>query len=346
MLRRLVLLCALCLAALPLLAQDTGPLAPDAFMALVSKEMGNKTYTPAAQYTGQGREMLSRVMTRFAKNGASKDYSWYVMDVPEWNAFASAGMAKPDVICVWTGLLKDMTCDDELAGVIAHEMGHNQQLHAQKQIESLSIAALILSGVLPANTSNDSASLFLGMMRLGFSRDNEAEADRIGIITATQAGYNPEKLIGMWKRVAAKSGSAGPAILLDHPPTASRVAAMEKLMQTHMKKNPDGTYTVTNADFHQPVSLGTRLKRGAMLGLLGGAIGAGYDLVQNGNTKSSTLALHAGEFAVAGFAVGSILNIDFPPAFRQRPAIRGYGATVIRTLDGEAAPVVYGRVAF
>ncbi len=347
MLRRLLLLCALCCVALPLLAQDAAaPLAPDAFIALVGKQMGNPNTVPAANYHGPNADMLGRVMARFAKTGVSKDYCWYVMDVPQWNAFASAGMARPDVVCVWTGLLKDMTCDDELAGVVAHEMGHNRQQHGKKQMENLSLAGLILAGVLPSNAASDSSALFLGMMRLGFSRDNEAEADRIGLLTATEAGYNPEKLVAMWKRVAAKSGNAGPALLLDHPPTTSRITALQKLMKTHMRKNADGTYLVTNHDFTQPVSIGTRLERGALLGLLGGGIGAGYDVVENGNTDSSSVAVHAGEWAAAGFAIGAVLNIDFPPSLRQHRSDAAYGATVIRTVNGDAAPVVFGRVAF
>ena len=149
------------------------------FMDAVTKEFGYPA-TAIDQYNGKNADMLQRVMTRFKNSGNASDYQYYVLKSPEWNAFASAGMSKPDVVCVLNGLLEDVQRDDELAGIIAHEISHNRHGDATARLLE-GIASGVIAEIIfnkdSGGTSGLDTSIFMSFMSLGFSRKMESRSD-------------------------------------------------------------------------------------------------------------------------------------------------------------------------
>lgn len=170
---------------------------------------------------------------------------------PMINAFALPG----GFIGVNTGLMVAATTESELAGVVAHEIAHVTQRHIargltqQKQsshIAMASIAAALLAAI--AGSANLGAGVAaFGQAaavdgQLGFSRDAEREADRVGFQMLTKAGYNPEGMQNLFERLMQASqfnerGGGGGAYLSTHPMSIERMTDMQNRTQT-MTKSP------------------------------------------------------------------------------------------------------------
>lgn len=132
------------------------------------------------------------------KNGLPTQVKFTVMETEEVNAFASG----ENEICVYTGLLKYVNDDAELAGVIAHEMGHILNNHVAKQ----SIISSITSHLI--NRSNVNTKVKTGayianqLSMLKMSRTQEYEADITGVDLMTKAGYNPLAMISFLYKIS------------------------------------------------------------------------------------------------------------------------------------------------
>ena len=138
-----------------------------------------------------GKNLLS-------KNGLPTQVKFTVMETEEVNAFASG----ENEICVYTGLLKYVNDDAELAGVIAHEMGHILNNHVAKQ----SIISSITSHLI--NRSNVNSKVKTGayianqLSMLKMSRTQEYEADITGVDLMNNAGYNPLAMISFLYKIS------------------------------------------------------------------------------------------------------------------------------------------------
>ncbi|SIN77453.1 beta-barrel assembly-enhancing protease [Halodesulfovibrio marinisediminis] len=168
------------------------------------------------------------------------------------NAFAVPG----GYVFVHTGMLLEMEHESELAGVLAHELAHITQRHIAKRIEKsqkvqlISLVGMLAGAVLGATTesgSNVTGGLITGSMAAGqaallnYSRDDEREADHMGLIYLTEAGYNPKGLANSFAKIRKRkwqSGSNMPTYLSTHPAVeerqdylADRVASLPKDLQ-------------------------------------------------------------------------------------------------------------------
>ncbi|MFC6672389.1 M48 family metalloprotease [Marinobacterium aestuariivivens] len=158
------------------------------------------------------------------------------LDNPTLNAFAVPG----GIIGVHGGLLLTAEAEDELASVLAHELAHLSQRHFAMQIEEERrnrpfMLAALLGSILVAAAADGQAGAAaitstLGaseMARLSFSRQNEQEADRLGMITLTETGIDPTAMPRMFSRLQRSMrfyGDRPPEFLLTHPVTQSRIA--------------------------------------------------------------------------------------------------------------------------
>lgn len=157
-----------------------------------------------------------------------------VLDNPTLNAFAVPG----GIVGIHTGLLQAAQSEAELASVIAHELAHLSQRHYAARIDenrrnqpfmlaallgSLLVAAADAEGGAAALTSTVAASQ---QASLTFSRQNEREADYIGMQTLAESGYDPSAMPRMFSRLQANAryGRKPPEFLLTHPVTESRIA--------------------------------------------------------------------------------------------------------------------------
>ena len=169
------------------------------------------------------------------------------------NAFACPG----GYIFVHTGLILAMDNESEVAGVIAHEMAHITQRHIASRIENsqyISILSLLgaLAGAFLGGGGQGSAAMLAGSMAAGqaamlnYSRNDEREADQVGMNYLTKAGYPPQGMVGAFQVLGRKQwlmGSDIPSYLSTHPGLAERVKDMSvrvsRLPQAQQKLKDD-----------------------------------------------------------------------------------------------------------
>ncbi len=133
-----------------------------------------------------------------AKNNLPTKINFKVIETDEINAFANADKE----ICVYTGLLKFVNNDSELAGVIAHEIGHIVNNHVAKQnvIGTISATAIYNANIDSRLKAGANAANNLTMLKM--SRTEEYEADITGVDLMTKAGYNPLAMVSVLYKIS------------------------------------------------------------------------------------------------------------------------------------------------
>lgn len=131
-----------------------------------------------------------------------------------------------------------MLSDAEIAIVMGHEVAHALREHAREQMSQALVAQTTIgAGASLMGLSQGSVDLasagYQALIATRFSRNDEAEADRIGL--AARAGYDPRAGVTVWKKMmAANQNGRPPEFLSSHPAAASRVAQIEALLPTVM----------------------------------------------------------------------------------------------------------------
>lgn len=188
-----------------------------------------------------------------ARSDASRqDFEFFVVRDPQINAFALPG----GFIGLHTGLILAAQSESEVAGVVAHEIAHVTQRHIarminqQNQNQLMSIAALAVA-ILAARSNSqigEAAMAFgqAGVMQsqLNFSRDNEREADRVGLQLLEGAGFDPRGMAIFFERLqrATRIYEGGaPSYLRTHPLTFERIADIQnRIDNLPYRQVPDG----------------------------------------------------------------------------------------------------------
>lgn len=182
-------------------------------------------------------DYLEQLLNKLALHSQLKDrrLELVVAKNPTLNAFAVPG----GVVGVHTGLLLYAESEHQLASVLAHELAHLSQRHfargleQQKNASIPTMAAMLASLVLAATAGGDAGIAALTATqaaaldsKLRFSRQNEQEADRIGMLTMIGAQMDPNAAPEMFERMlrATRYSRRPPEFLLTHPVTESRVA--------------------------------------------------------------------------------------------------------------------------
>ncbi len=180
---------------------------------------------------------MEDLIYRLATHSQLKDRRLELVMVhnPNINAFAVPG----GIIGVHDGLLLHAESEDELAGVLAHELAHLSQRHFQRGQEEArrnripNMAALLASLVVLATAGGDAGMAAITATQAGilqnqlrFSRQHEIEADRIGMLTLVDAGIDPNAIPRMFERMqrASRYRRSPPEFLSSHPVTQSRIA--------------------------------------------------------------------------------------------------------------------------
>ena len=167
-----------------------------------------------------------------------KSFTFTVINQPVVNAFAAPG----GVVALYTGLILAADDEHEVAGVLAHEIAHITQQHLYRAIEhaqamSIPLALAMVGLVLAGGGSGEAiqGALMGGtaaaqQAQIYFTRQNEIEADRIGIQTLSLSGFNPHgmgEFFEKMNRITRASGEGPPEFLRTHPVTVSRIAEAE-----------------------------------------------------------------------------------------------------------------------
>ncbi len=174
-----------------------------------------------------------RIAGAVGRDLPNAQWEFVVFESDQLNAFALPG----GKVGFYTGLIKLAESDDEIAVVMGHEIAHVTSRHgAERQSQALLIG---LGGVaLGVGTRNDENREYwmlaygLGstLGSLAYSRDHETEADVVGLRFAARAGYDPRAAVSFWRKMAAKeTGGRPPKLLSTHPPTADRIANLERI---------------------------------------------------------------------------------------------------------------------
>ena len=183
---------------------------------------------------------LRRVAQRLL-NTIDKDEPWEytfdVIDSKQVNAFAFPGGA----IFFYTGLYDRLKTEDELAGVLAHELIHVRREHwarrtGKQQSQNLLITAALILG--KANNSvATGVSALNSLYTMQFSRGDENDADIRGFEMLTKGGYNPQGMADVFRMLGSLGGKQ-PEFLSDHPSDGKRVAKIEELARKSGKSYP------------------------------------------------------------------------------------------------------------
>ncbi len=194
-----------------------------------------------------GVNIQRAVESYFAQHNLSKElqgYSWdfNLIESPEVNAWCMPG----GKVVVYTGILPITQDETGLAVVMGHEIAHAIAQHGNERMSQgllQQLGGVALSVALkdePALTQNLFMAAYgvgttVGVM-LPFSRKHESEADRLGLIFMSMAGYNPNAAVDFWTRMSAMKGGAQPLEFLStHPSDATRIADIKKHLPEALK---------------------------------------------------------------------------------------------------------------
>ena len=176
------------------------------------------------------------------------DLKWRfaVLDDADINAFAAPG----GYVFITKGLLARLRNESELAGVLAHEIGHVVATHhliAIRKEARVKLAGMAIQAALDKSEEDAERLRALGrgaklIYSRGLDRKDEHDADRIGVVLAARAGYDPYGLVAVLQtleRMNPASGELG-LLLKTHPKPGDRIVYLDKLMKGQLGSASDG----------------------------------------------------------------------------------------------------------
>jgi predicted Zn-dependent protease len=177
------------------------------------------------------RAIAQRIIPRALPwNARARQWRWEVnlLGSKDLNAFCMPG----GKIAFYSGILSQLQLsDDEVAAIMGHEMAHALREHARERMGKTAatrLGASLLSSFLGLGNTGD-ALLNMGgqLLSLKFSREDESEADVVGMELAARAGYDPHAGITLWQKMLAISKNAPPQFMSTHPSGATRIQDIE-----------------------------------------------------------------------------------------------------------------------
>lgn len=244
-------------------------------------------------------------------------WEFTLLNTDDINAFALPG----GKVFIAKGLAKRMTNEAQLAGVLGHEVGHVTARHTAERIGQsqamnigIGLSGVLLQGAAPAVAEAGSMAINLGgtLVPLKFSRDQESEADDLGLRYMTRVGYDPRGLLQVMQILKeASGGQRQPEILATHPLPETRLERIAKSIQTTYR----GTQMNPQFQLHEQRFRQTFLTRLAAVEAeeaakvaIASAIDTSEDHTQIASAGPTAFARY---HAVAGAQIGPV-NLDDP----------------------------------
>lgn len=218
-------------------------------LSLSNKEYSDYMKSAKLSTNSANTAMVKRVGQRLATavekylnehglQAETKEYSWEFNLVQDQsvNAFCMPG----GKIVVYEGLLPVTKDEASLAIVLGHEIAHAVAKHSAEQMSKqiknqygTEILGQVLNAAGVSSSTTQLAQIIaqkgLQFRSLKYSRDNESEADRMGLIFAAMAGYDPNVAVSFWQRMAQMTGNSNQSdVFSDHPSDAKRIAAIKQ----------------------------------------------------------------------------------------------------------------------
>jgi predicted Zn-dependent protease len=175
-------------------------------------------------------ERLIPVTAAFRADAPNWKWEVNTLTTPEMNAYAMPG----GKIMVYSGLVEKLQLSDaELAAVLGHEISHALREHTRERVSRAYEQHIALTGLAVItgmdaggmDLANDVASV---TFQLPHSREQEAEADVMGLELMARAGYDPHAAVTLWKKMMAADQSAPPQFLSTHSSSGNRIAELER----------------------------------------------------------------------------------------------------------------------
>ena len=195
----------------------------------------------AQMVTRVGIKIQHAVEAYMQQNNISKDlknfkWDYNTIDDPTVNAWCMPG----GKVVVYTGLLPFTQNENALAVVMGHEIAHAIARHGNERMSQgllINLGGMVLQEALKDKKAETQA-LFLGLYVVGSnlalalpnSRMQESEADKLGLIFAAMAGYDPDEAIPFWQRMAAANKNKVPEFLSTHPSDETRIKKLSALI--------------------------------------------------------------------------------------------------------------------
>ncbi len=169
---------------------------------------------------------ISQKLLRTGKVQYSDKFAWEVRiidDSKTLNAFCTPG----GYIYVYTGLIKFLDTEDQLAGVMGHEIAHAALRHSTRQMTQVYGIAALTSIVTGRSNPGLIEQIAQGLIALKFSRNHETEADTYSVVYLCATDYNAAGAAGFFKKIESQGGGSPPAFLSTHPDPGNRIANIE-----------------------------------------------------------------------------------------------------------------------
>jgi len=218
----------------------------DAFKQVINENQAKRTLVDHKDpLVVKVREITERLINAAQREDVLKlfqlpkdDFKWAVevIDSPQANAFCLPG----GKMVVYTGILPIAQTDAALAAVIGHEISHALAHHgaermAMEQVKQQGIASvgMGIGDMDPGQQRMVLAAIGMAANYAGtlpYSRRDESEADRMGLVLLAAAGYDPREAVGFWERMAKDGGGAGvPEFMSTHPGHETRIGQLRDL---------------------------------------------------------------------------------------------------------------------
>lgn len=202
------------LQSAPRMAQQYGGLHPNQnYQALVDK-VGNKL-----------------VNSSVAKKSPYR-YEFHLLKDPQTvNAFALPG----GQLFITYALFSQLKNEDQLAGVLGHEMGHVLGRHSAERMAKQGLTQGLVTAVMAGggNEAGQAAAMIGNMVNMKYGRQDELESDDLGIKFMIDAGYNPEEMIGVMEILKASSGGRVPEFQSTHPDPENRIEHIKEAIKKY-----------------------------------------------------------------------------------------------------------------
>lgn len=176
---------------------------------------------------------LNRITQNILNSGKVElrnQFNWEIRiihDDKTLNAFCTPG----GYIFVYTGLIKYLDTEDQLAGVIGHEIAHADRQHSARQLEKQFGVALLVELALGRTSNEDTKKIINGLIGLRFSRDHEYEADAYSVEYLSATQYRCTGVADFFMKITQSGAQSPPEFLSTHPSPENRIEAINQKAQ-------------------------------------------------------------------------------------------------------------------
>ena len=178
---------------------------------------------------------VDKVGSNLVNNSVARSTPWQfeysvLNDQQTVNAFALPG----GPIFITDALFSQLTTEDEIAGVLAHETVHVLARHSAQQIASSDLTNGLIGavGVASGDANTAQTAAVIGqLIGMRYGREDETQADTLGVCLMIAAGYNPEGMIDVMHVLEASGGASGPEFFQTHPNPENRITQIQAAIQ-------------------------------------------------------------------------------------------------------------------